>query len=92
MAFFPHEYVRIVLEKYSDEKLTGEVGIGWINARGVRTVLDGFKEREKELQYREYARSLELDYPETAKLLSIIADYYGWEAKQDKLNSESFPQ
>ena len=91
-GIFPHEYVRIVLEKYSNDDLTRNVAFGWLNSRGARFVQDGFQERKMELQFRGYARTMELDYPQTAKVLSIIADDYHWEAKHDQLDSELFPQ
>ena len=43
-------------------------------------------------QYREYARSLELEFPQTSKVLRLIADEYAIEAKQDRLEAELFPQ
>ncbi len=88
---FPHEHVRIALERYSDNDLTHNVAIGWLNSRGARSVQDGLNEKKMELQYRGYAHSMELDYPQTGKLLSIIADDYRWEAKSDQLDSELFP-
>ena len=88
---FPHEFVRIALEKYSSEDLTRKVAVGWFNSRGARIVQDGLNEKKTELQYRGYARSLELDYPQTAKLLSMIADDYRWEAKEDQMDAELFP-
>ena len=91
-GIFPHEYVRVMLEKYSNDDLTRDVAIGWLNARGARFVQDGFNEKRTELQYRGYARAMELEYPQTAKLLSIIADDYAWESKHDQVDSELFPQ
>ena len=89
---FPHEHVRIALERYSNDDLTRNVAFGWLNSRGARFVQDGLNEKKMELQYREYARRMELDYPQTAKVLSIIAEDYRWEAKHDQLDSELFPQ
>lgn len=89
---FPHEYVRIALEKYSNDGLTRDVAVGWFNSRSARFVQDGLDEKKMELQYRENARKMELDYPQTAKVLSIIADDYHWEAKHDQLDAELFPQ
>ena len=89
---FPHEYVRIAMEKYSNDDLTRNVAFGWLNSRGARFVQDGLSETKMELQYREYARKMELDFPQTAKVLSILADDYHWEAKHDQLDSELFPQ
>ena len=89
---FPHEYVRIAMEKYSNDDLTRNVAYGWLNSRGARFVQDGLSEIKMELQYREYAQKMELDFPQTAKVLLIIADDYHWEAKHDHLDSELFPQ
>ena len=91
-GIFPHEFVRMALEKYSNDVLTHDVAVGWLNSRGFRTVTDGLNEKRIEERYREYARSMELEYPQTAKILSIIADDYGWEAKRDQLDAELFPQ
>lgn len=88
---FPHEYVRIALEKYSNDDLTRNVAFGWLNSRDARFVQDGLDEKKMELQYRENARKMELDYPQTARVLSIIADDYQWEAKHDQLDAELFP-
>ena len=89
-GIFPHEFVRIVLEKYSNDELTRNVAIGWTNSRGARFVADGLNEKSTELQYRDYARRLELEYPQTAKLLLMIARDYEWESKYDRQLSESF--
>ena len=89
---FPHEYVRIAMEKYTNDDLTRNAAFGWLNSRGARYVQDGLSEIKMELQYREYARKMELDFPQTAKVLLIIADDYHWEAKHDQLDSELFPQ
>ena len=91
-GIFPHEFVRIALEKYSDDDLTGSVAFGWLNSRGARFVQDGLDEKKMELQYRKNARKMELDYPQTAKVLSIIADDYHWESNHDQLDAELFPQ
>ena len=68
------------------------MAFGWLNSRGARFVQDGLNESKKEQQYREYARNMELEYPQTAVVLSIIADDFHWEAKHDQLESELFPQ
>lgn len=90
-GIFPHEFVRIALEKYSNDELTQNVAIGWMNARGARIVGDGLNEKNTELQYRNYARRLELEYPQTAKLLLMIASDYEWESKYNRQHSEAFP-
>ena len=37
-GIFPHEFVRRVLEKYTNDELTREVAIGWMNVRDARPV------------------------------------------------------
>lgn len=91
-GIFPHEFVREALEKYSNIELTRDVAIGWFNSRGARFVTDGLAEKKTADQYHSYARSLELEYPQTSKLLRMIADDYGREAKRDQQYSETFPQ
>ncbi len=91
-GIFPHEFVRLALEQYSDEVLTSRVAISWLNSRGCRFVTDGLSEKKKELQYREYARRLELEYPQSSKLLLLIADDYALESKRDQLEAEVFPR
>lgn len=90
-GIFPHENVRVALEKYSNDALTRGVATGWFNSRGARFVQDGLNERKMELQYRAYARDMELEYPQTAKILSSIADDYRWEAKHhERLSAFAF--
>ena len=88
---FPHEFVRIALEKYSNAELTSSVAWGWIRTRGARTVTDGFYETKVADLFRGYARSMELDFPQTAKVLLIIADDYSSESKMDRHYAEAFP-
>ena len=75
-----------------NDDLTRSIAFEWLYSRGARFVQDGLNERKKELQYREYARKMELDFPQTAKVLLIIADDYHWEAKHDQLDLELFQQ
>ncbi|MBR3355507.1 MAG: hypothetical protein IKG47_09185 [Oscillospiraceae bacterium] len=91
-GIFPHDTIRTALEKYSDDDLTRYVASGWFNALGVRIVQDGLTEKKMELQYREYARENELNFPQTAKILSMIADFYRMESQDDQLDSELFPE
>ena len=90
-GFFPHDFIRSELEKYSDNRLTIDVAIGRMNNSGCRTVNDGSKEKQKEDIYRRHARTLELDYPQTAYVLNMIADNYQHASRRDRLYAESFP-
>ena len=88
---FPHEFVRIALEKYSNDELTKATASGCLNSLGVRTVTDGYYEAKTAETFRGYARSMELNYPQTAKVLQIIADDYGSDSKMDRHYAEAFP-
>lgn len=87
-GIFPHEFVRRVLEKYSDRILTTDVGIGKINSLGVRIVDDGTNEQKMADQYRADARHIEIEYPQTASILQQIADFYESDAKRDRMWAE----
>ena len=91
-GIFPHEFVRAALEKYSNNELTRDVAVGWLNSRGAHFVTDGLAEKKAADQYRSYARLLAFEYPQTSKLLLMIAEDYGREAKRDQQYSEAFPQ
>ena len=91
-GFFPHESVRIALEKYSDTELTQAVASGRTYSRGAHFVSDGYNEMQSEEEYRRHARSIKIEYPQTANLLEIIADYFGSDSKMDRKIAESYPQ
>ncbi len=88
----PIVFLRHFCTENSNIELTRDVAIGWFNSRGARFVTDGLAEKKTADQYRSYARSLEFEYPQTSKLLRMIADDFGREAKRDQQYSETFPQ
>lgn len=88
---FPHEFVRKILEKYNDDKLTRNVATGWLNEHSFRAVEDGHNEMEMEKRYREDARKFEVLFPQTASLLKIIADDFRWNSERDQRSAEIFP-
>ena len=90
-GIFPHEFVREILEKYSNDQLTRDVAGGWQIHRGAHVVQDGLNEKKIELQYREIARSFAIEYPQTAKLLTMIADDFRLESKYDQIDAELYP-
>ena len=87
-GIFPHEFVRKVLESYSNEKLRNSFLIGKYNSRGVRTVGDGDDELSIANKYDEAARAIEISYPTTASLLRKIAQDHRYTAKSDRIYSE----
>ena len=87
-GIFPHEFVRDILEEYHDDNLIEEIVCGKINTSGVRTVMDGVDEQRVADAYRKCAQPLEIVYPETAKILKSLAEYYEGLAKSDRLYAE----
>ncbi|MCR5694155.1 MAG: hypothetical protein K6G89_04195 [Clostridia bacterium] len=85
---FPHEYVRMALEKYKDTDLWREVLSGKIYSRGARFIGDGSDRKRLAEEVKNNAKKVEIDYPETARLLRELSKYYASEGKQDRLYSE----
>jgi len=90
-GFFPHEFIRDLLEALNNEKLDEEVYIEYLNSRGVRTVTDGTALRHRASQFVEAAHSLAIAYPHTAAILQDVAEDYMQEARRDRLHSELYP-
>ena len=90
-GIFPHEFVRSVLEIYSNELLTADVAIEKMNSFGARWVQDGLNEKKTAAEYQKNARKVELNYPQTAEILRRIARHFEWESKSDRQESERFP-
>ncbi len=85
---FPHENVRVALEKYKEYNLWRDVLIGKINSRGCRTIGDGSNEKRIAEEYKCNAKKVEIIFPETAKLLWELSNEYAHDGKQDLLFSE----
>lgn len=85
---FPHEAVREVLERADDVELTRAVASGKSTAVSFRSVCDGRAEYKKALAYREQARRIEIDYPQSAEILRILAKYYEEMSRTDRVYSE----
>lgn len=85
---FPSENVRIALEKYKATDLWRNVFIGIINNRGLRSIGDGSGEMRLAKEFRNNAKKVEIDYPETARLLRELSEAYSSEGRRDRLFSE----
>ena len=85
-GIFPHEYVREVMEKYSD--LCREVLIGKLNSFGMRFVGDGSNEKITAEKYKKDASLFDITYPQTAQLLRQIGEHFMYDGKRDQLTSE----
>lgn len=51
-------------------------------------LFDGTAEMERAKQYSADAQKIEIDYPETAKLLRVLSDVYASQGSRDQLFSE----
>lgn len=87
-GIFPHEFVRNILESYSNEKLRSSFLMGKYNSQGVRTIGDGEDELAIANKYEESAKSIEISYPTTASLLRKIAQDHRYTAKSDRIYYE----
>lgn len=85
---FPHEHVRMALEKYKETDLWREVLNGKFYGRGARIIGDGSDEKRTAEEVKNNAKKVEIDYPETARLLRELSKYYASEGKQDRIYSE----
>ena len=75
---------KTIIEKYSDEALNRGIIIGYLNARGVRTVSDGSDEMKKYQILHEQSKANQIRFPESAKILEELANDYYRNAKMDK--------
>ena len=87
-GIFPHEFVRIALEDYSDSTLTNDVARSKIYLQGARFVTDGLHEKQLADQFQRNAIEMELRYPQTAEILRYIANSYAAESKSDRRYAE----
>lgn len=87
-GIFPHENVRVILEKYRGLQLNQHVRTGKLNSRGVRVVGDGAYEKNHAQRLMDDAKRLEVLYPETAQLLRWLSSDYAADGKRDHLFSE----
>ena len=87
-GIFPHEFVRMLLEYYSDSVLSKEVAISYLNSRGARVVTDGLQENKKAEEMRQISRNMELRYPQTAAIIRYIANDYTSESRIDRMLAE----
>lgn len=87
-GWFPHEFVRTILEEIDDTDLDLHVMIAFQNNRSLRIVTDGSDQKAKMIEYRNKSIELEICYPHTANILRMISDQYEMNAKRDYEDSE----
>lgn len=87
-GFYPHEFVRNILETQNSETLNRNFLVAKYNSRGVRTLEDGTAEFKMAKSYKEAAEALEIDFPVTASMLRDISEEHFREGKRDQTISE----
>lgn len=90
-GLFPHESIRDLLEQLKNEKVDSVMSVGYINNRGMRTVLDGSDQKMMGNKFIRAAQNMEITHPHTAMVLRYIAEDYLRDAKDDRLHSELDP-
>ncbi len=90
-GLFPHESIRDLLEQLKNEKVDSVMSVGYINNRGMRTVLDGSDQKMMGNKFIRAAQNMEITHPHTAMVLRYIAEDYLRDAKDDQLHSELDP-
>lgn len=86
--WFPHEYVRNILEEFNSKELDVHVVVSYHNAQSFRLVSDGSDQKNIMEKYKNKALDLEVRYPHTAYILTKLSDEYGRNAKYDYEDSE----
>lgn len=87
-GIFPHEHVRIAMEKYQDLNLSRYVLLGELNARGSHWVGDGSEAKANAEKCFANARRLAVEYPETAGLWRMMGEDCLAEGRHDHVISE----
>lgn len=85
---YPHESVRIIIEKLRDKTLLSAYVIAESNKRGVHIIDAGRAEREMALKYKSYADSLRIEFPECSKIYLSLYDNYMYESENERKRAE----
>lgn len=90
---WPHEAVRHVLDRFANEEMIESFVVGKQNRRGItsrKPGAGGDLERQEANAYREWARSISIEYPQTAQALIDLAESYEHLAKRLDEDAERF--
>ncbi|MBR4636780.1 MAG: hypothetical protein IKO51_10550 [Clostridia bacterium] len=87
-GFFPHEYVRIAMEKYRHMDLSRHVFLGELNARESIFVGDGSEEKASAEKCHAIAKFFAVSFPETSKLWKMMEEEHSYESKHEHILSE----
>ncbi len=90
-GIWPHEAIRLVLERFRSDAIETAMRVGRINSRGIVSKSPyegGDQERRLSKQYYDDAEKLQLIYPRTSSLLFSLSRAYLDEAEYEDSRSE----
>lgn len=85
---WPHQEVRMFLEKHGTSIMIDSFIIAKTNQRGVHTVSGGEVEKRIAKEYNSNAEKIKFSYPKTCMILKRLRDCYINDAKRDELYEE----
>lgn len=88
-GYYPHEYVREVIEQKIDASMSNAYRVAEFNKRGVHTVDAGESEKALALHYQENAEAIRVEYPKTAEIYELISKGYFTDAKAERERAEN---
>ena len=86
--WFPHEFIRKILEEIDNTDLDLHVMIAFQNTKSFRIVTDGSDQKAMMKKYKNKAIELEICYPHTSSILRMISEDYEMHARRDFESSE----
>lgn len=87
-GFFPHEFVRMILEDYASKDLDDEVVYSFEDLNKIRAVSDGNDQLRKAHECMNISNRFLIDFPHSAYILKKISSVYTGNAKRDYIHSE----
>jgi len=87
-GFEPHEAVRRLIEDIYHEELINSFYIERLNMRGIYNVSAGKGEKILALKFKANAEALVQNFPNTAKIYTILAEQYDKAAKEARRQAE----
>lgn len=88
-GYYPHEYIREVIEEKLDTSMSNAYRAAEFNKRGMHIVDAGEGEKTLALRYQENADSIRVEYPKTAEIYDLISKGYFADAKAERERAEN---
>lgn len=83
-GIFPTEFISKIFEEFRDENLEKGFVLGVINKRGVYSGSNGKSEKTLSDRYGNYAKKLEIEYPNISNALKKISENYLDQSQREK--------